>query len=286
MIELKELTAQVGIPVCIRADENDLELPEGENTVFVVSKKGFMKVVKTRGIMAVLPMDTLPGLKEVEPDIKWLGPKLPIRDLLFLKNVMFDFARKSNKNNELAIHIFHSELSGWWYGIPYQKVSPVSCDWDTDKGYVWIHDYVKNDSPPSDIIKVGNIHSHHSMLPEWSEKDDNMQVTTEFGMQFVVGWMNKGFGVQCRLVMDGKVTDVPMEEVVDIGERLTFNVPDEIIDNSVTSGRKAYRKKKKSESDIEIEDAEEEEPELAPTKKEKGIIDGFFDLWGKTGVML
>lgn len=223
MTKLDALTEKVGLPVCVDGDSGRPD----DDTVFVVAGNGFFKSVVMDDIRAVFKMEKLPNVPEMKEGLEWLGPKLPLTDLMFLRKMMFDFSDKFD-GMELDVHIFHSKTDGFWYGIPWQTVSAASTDWDTDKGYVWIHDFRQFTKPPEDIRKIGNIHSHHSMSPTWSQTDNNLHKTSEFGIQFVIGDKNNGFGVSCRIAMNGFFQDVPLDSIVDMSDIPSFEVPEGI----------------------------------------------------------
>lgn len=224
MKEIKELTEQVGLPVCLN---DDGESPEGD-TCFVIAKDGFYKLFKSGDIRVIQKMDKLPGgVKTLSEGVQWTGPKLPADLLDFICNIFIDFYVKTG--NELNMHIWHSPTTGFWLNVPFQEVTPTASDWDDDLGVKWIHDYAYVDEGPSDGRRIGNVHSHHTMPPEWSSKDKFFQEKIEFGIQLVVGMINRGRGVCSRILFNGMAVDVPLEDVVDFGERRTLDIPDSCI---------------------------------------------------------
>ena len=246
MKELKEAEEVTGLPLCI--DDGTDEAPDGD--FLVLSKKGVFRSVHTDDIDVVLPLDTLPGrITETRMSMKWKGPKIPSADLDFLCNVMWDVYLK--RRTEIGIHLWYSSSTGFWYLFPAQVVSATSTDWDTELDGLWVHGYAfAEDRPPMDARRIGCFHSHHVMAPEWSDKDNYFQHATEYGIQLVAGWMDKGRAIRSRLAFSGKVMDVPLEEVVDFGVRCTLDIPDKLF---VTPGAPEKKKKgKKDEKDIYI----------------------------------
>jgi hypothetical protein len=244
MIELKEAESCTGLPLCL----NDRMDFWPEEDCFVIAKNGFFRVTGNEDMNVILPIDKLPGaVKDAHTDMRWNGPKIPSDDLDFLCNVMWDVYLK--KHTEIGIHLWYSPSTGFWYLIPKQIVSGASTDWDTDQGGMWVKNFAFTDqTPPEDARRIGCFHSHHVMAPEWSGKDDHFQKTTEYGIQLVAGWLDRGRAVRSRLAFSGVFIDVPLEDVVDFGERKTLDIPEDLFSLEETKKAKSNKKKDKKES--------------------------------------
>ena len=225
MKEIKELTEFTGLP-CVVDDGKPAE-GLGES-YFVIAKNGFYKVVDNDEIRAAVCMGKMPGsLPEAGEELRWKGPRVPLDDFRFLTATMMRFWRKSRA--EIDFHIHYSKSTGFWYRVPRQEVSGVRTDWDIDGGSVWLKDGRVVDAPPADdtdLHRIGNMHSHHSMPPVWSDTDNKSMHDVEYGIQMVIGWFLCGFGVQCRIAFNGRYTDVPLAAVVDMGETPAAELPD------------------------------------------------------------
>ena len=207
MKKIENIEEFLGLPVY--ADDGKGNLPEEE--CIILSKTGWSQLSISDDYVALIPLSAPPRklANETKHGITWKGPKIPAADLDLLCNIMWRFYEK--KHCELGIHLMHSETDGFWYFIPRQVVSGASTDWDADLGGVWLKNGRFTDAQPSkNIRRIGTLHSHHVMPPNWSDKDIKQQKTCEYGIQLVVGGMGDGRAIRSRIALFGHIVDVPL----------------------------------------------------------------------------
>ena len=223
MKKIENIEEFLGLPVY--ADDGKGNLPEEE--CIILSRTGWSQLSISDDYVALIPLSAPPCrlVDETKHGITWKGPKIPAADLDLLCNIMWRFYEK--KHCELGIHLMHSETDGFWYFIPRQVVSGASTDWDADLGGVWLKNGRFTDAQPSkNIRRIGTLHSHHVMPPNWSDKDIKQQKTCEYGIQLVVGGMGDGRAIRSRIALFGHIVDVPLDEVVNYGDTEIPVVPD------------------------------------------------------------
>jgi len=177
--------------------------PPDDDIFYILGKNGLYLRKKLGRIDAIIPVDKISILGDVQPSARYDLPKIP--KLMFAKIIAF-FKKiyEDHKSEAIVLLHFNEETEKFKLQIPHQKVTGAGIN------------YLRTVSYPG-YTKVCTIHSHSSMSAFHSGVDDKDEEDTD-GLHITVGhlnWEDWAFDLSVSVVFNGKRFMVDAEDYID-----------------------------------------------------------------------
>ncbi len=186
----------------IYINDGNHEVPDTD-IFYIIGKEGIFLRKKLGRIDAILPVDEISVLGNVNPAAKYDLPKIPA--LQFAKIVaFFKEVHKQHRSEAIVLVHFNENTEEFRLQIPHQKVSPASLD------------YIRTEVYPG-FTNVSTIHSHSSMSAFHSGIDDKDEEDVD-GLHITVGhlnWDDGRFDLSVSIVFNGHRFMVDADDYID-----------------------------------------------------------------------